>query len=114
MSLPKALYAYGDHLARITGFRDWQYGNTIPLYQYEAIIEQKAFIYAITEHYDKVAEAVWSDMKSRPNYYIGGALIGPALGVASEASAAIITATIPIKIGGSASHYIHHEINPFH
>ena len=114
-SLPKALYSYGDYLARITGFRDWQSGNTLPWNQWEAELEYKALMYGLENHKADILSGLWQDMTSRPNYYIGGALIGSGLGYMNSVAGKIYTAgSLSIKPASGAIDYIHTEINPLH
>jgi len=114
MSLPKSLYAYGDYLARISGFRDWQHNNILPWNRWEAEIEYTGFKYAIVNYPEKIANALISDMQSRPNYYIGGMVIGSIGGQIDTMIGRSIGILTTIKIPGAIADTVHTKINPLH
>ena len=109
ISIPKVIYAYGDYLGRLSGFRDWQAGNILPGNKWEAQIEYKLTVYAAKNHPDKVMKVIWNDMKSRPYYYVGGSLTGVLSGSAATGVGVLI-----VHKAGSASDFVHTKVNPFH
>ncbi len=116
LSIPKTAYSYGDYLARYTGFRDWQEGSTIPWNKLEAYAEYEAFKYAIKYHSADIASGLWNDMQKRPNYYIGGAVVGPmlsGLGVSGRVTIATSSAVFTIHTAGSITDYIDSHLNSY-
>ncbi|PSM52672.1 hypothetical protein CBLAS_0783 [Campylobacter blaseri] len=78
-----APYAFGDFLARISGFRDWQENNksVIPnlnsnYHQEQAINEMKIIYHALnnTKSIKILGDHLLNDIKTRPFYYLGGFL----------------------------------------
>ena len=114
VSAPKAMISYGDHIGRISGFRDYQEGNILPANKWEAELEYSAIKYGLTNHKSEILNSLVEDIKDRPNYYIGGLIVGPMVGSVSSLAGASVSATTVIKIPGAASDYIHTEVNPLH
>ncbi|MCH9814194.1 MAG: hypothetical protein K0U47_09675 [Epsilonproteobacteria bacterium] len=114
-SVPKLMYSYGDYLARLSGFRDWQNDNILPWYKWEAELEYQAFEYGVTNHKSDILQGIGNDMLNRPNYYLGGIATGSILGNFSKVAGGIYTsASFSTKPAGAAADYIHTEINPLH
>ncbi|WP_129097935.1 LysM peptidoglycan-binding domain-containing protein, partial [Malaciobacter mytili] len=76
----KAPMAFGDFLARISGYRDYQFTKDSVLdldsdiYQKQALNELKT-LYLIIQNEtarDKIVDVLVKDMQERPAYYIGG------------------------------------------
>jgi hypothetical protein len=114
VGIPKAFLAYYDNLISATGYKDWVYGNKLPLYRWEAKVESKVFWYGIENHFGFVMQELGNDFLNRPNYYLSGLLVAPAIGTFSEVGSAAFTSASIIKVDGAIDDVIHTEINPLH
>jgi len=119
-SIGTNLYNAGDYLARVSGYRDYQRGNIIPWYKYEAKLEYEVVKMAIGNEkiMDTVYENFKNDFKERPMYYIAGSITPSAILNVAPVSKVIIGVS-SISIGttvklGTISDKIHTEINPLH
>ena len=114
VAIPKGVWGYYKFLLRSTGYTDLIENNKLPYNKWEARLEQKALYYALTNHYDEIGNFLWTDFTNRPNYYLSGALLAPAVGSISKVTGAVISSVTPPKIDGAIQDYIHYELNPLH
>jgi hypothetical protein len=84
----KAPISFGDFLARISGYRDYQdnSGSVVPdldssVYQHQAFNELRVIYEALSHEQSRnlVKEALINDIQERPAYYLGG--IGTTTGI---------------------------------
>ncbi|PHQ88406.1 MAG: hypothetical protein COB42_08920 [Sulfurimonas sp.] len=85
-STPEGLYDFGNYLARITGFRDWQvqHNSVLPIdydAQMQAIVETKATAQLLLtpEGRKLVINALLNDLEAKPAYYLSALLSSVAI-----------------------------------
>ena len=82
-----APYEFGDFLAKITGFRDWQEGSVVDdsYYQDETIAEMKDTYIVLKTVFsndtlrDMTIDAIADDIADRPGYYLGNLITGTSI-----------------------------------
>jgi hypothetical protein len=115
-SLHGGAYDFGDYLARVSGFRDWQEQSDSVMYdgvvlyvkQNQATQETKLFVEAAKseELYPLYWEALKCDAQDRPAYYVGSLLTGFAAGKVMASKQGAITLTV-IKASGLSADAVH-------
>jgi hypothetical protein len=115
-SLPKGLYNFGDYLARVSGFRDWQEQHNSVMYDGVVLYIKHAQAWQDgkllkeaaqqTDLYPLYLEVLKSNVQDKPAYYIGGLLTGYVVGavLSNKWGGALLAGA---KFSGLATDFVH-------
>jgi len=115
-STPEALYFFGDYLARVSGFRDWQrdHESVLPIdyvEQSNAVAETQVVydVLSTTTGRELIFDALKHDTENRPAYYLANIL--SSAGIAKVLNKALAsTSIVALKTTGITTNLTHQVI----